>query len=137
MTTTPRTPALSDSEQARAHISAMTEPDQLTEATVLVVGCDHRAEPVAHLRVVGCDPAATPSQCTAALDELLTRVPGDLSIQGLALGLTRPGGEEVQAYDRVWFRALHRVCVQRGLAAYGVYTVTRVGTRALQIDDAA
>jgi len=49
----------------------------------------------------------------------------------------RPGGEEVQPYDRTWFRAFHRICHQLALTPYGVYTVTRTGARPVHIDDAA
>ena len=134
-----RTPTLTDTEQAQSHFRSVVDRRHLATATALVVCCDSQGHPNAHLHVVDCDVEASPSDCTALLDELLSRVEGEVGpmVSGLAIGLTRPGGEEVQPYDRTWFRAFYRVCHQRGLTPYGVYTVTRAGARPVHIDDAA
>jgi hypothetical protein len=132
-----QTPTLADPDQAQAHFRALIDRGQLASASALVVCCDAEGRPTSHWHVVGCDPDAAPSECTAVLQELLNRSEQGPSVRGLALGLTRPGGEEVQPYDRMWFRALHRVCHHRGLTSYGVYTVTRTGARPVSIDDAA
>ena len=132
-----RIPNLADAEEAEAHFQAVIDRDHLSTTTVLVVWCDGDARPTSHVHVIGCTPDASPSECTEVLDRLLTRVEGGPEFVGLALGLTRPGGEEIQPYDRTWFRALYRICHQRGLTPYGVYTVTRAGARSVHIDDAA
>jgi hypothetical protein len=137
MSTSPRIPVLADAGQAEAHLRAMIDPDHLSSPTVLVVGCDGGARPTSHVEVVDCDLDAAPSECAEVLDRLLYRMEDGPPVMGLALGLTRPGGEQVQAYDRTWFRAFHRICHQRGLTPYGVYTVTRTGARPVHLDDAA
>jgi hypothetical protein len=132
-----RIPTLADPAEAIAHLRAVIDRDHLATWTALVVCCDARGRPTDHWHVVGCAAEATPSECGAVLDDLVGRSEDGPAGMGLALGLTRPGGEEVQPYDRAWFRAYHRVCHQRRLTPYGVYTLTRTGARAVHIDDAA
>jgi len=132
-----RTPTLADAAEATAHFRAVIDRGRLSTWTVLVVCCDADARPTSQWHVVGCAADATPSECGAVLDDLVGRAEYGPPVTGLALGLTRPGGEEVQPYDRTWFRAYRRVCHQRGLTPYGVYTVTRSGARPVHIDDAA
>jgi hypothetical protein len=131
--------SLANPEQALDHIRSTIDPHCLASPTALVVWCDDRGRPTEHVHILECDLDAVPSQCAEVLDTLLDEAgrgvgppPG-----GLALGLTRPGDEHVQPYDRSWFRALHRFSHRRGLTAYGAYVVTRSGARALHIDDAA
>lgn len=137
--TDPDTVSLTDPGQAEGHFRAMLDRRHLGSPTVLVVCCDHLGRPIHHVHVVDCDLDASPSECAVVLDELLERVGRDDGWRphGLALGLTRPGAEQVLAYDRAWFRALYRVCHRRGLTPHAVYTVTRAGARPLHIDDAA
>ena len=137
MTDVRRIPNLSNATEAADHLQTMIAPDQLSQRTALVVGCGPRARPTGHWHLVGCADEATPSECAAVLAELVARLELDSPVHGILVGLTRPGGEEVQPYDRAWFRAYHRTCHQAGLTPYGVYTVTRGGARAVQIDDAA
>jgi len=132
-----RIPTLTDATEAADHLRAMIDSDQLSRRTVLVVGCDPRARPVAHWHLLDCAEDATPSDCSVVLGELVTRLELDSAIDGLVLGLTRPGGEEVQPYDRMWFRAYRRICHHRALRPYGAYLVTRAGARPVHIDDAA
>jgi hypothetical protein len=129
---------LTNPEHARDHVRTLIDPGCLGSATALVVWCDDRGRPTQHLHVLECDMDAAPSQCAQVLDMLWDEATRSGSPpSGIALGLTRPGDEQVQPYDRSWFRALHRVSHQRGLATYGAYVVTREGTRPLHIDDAA
>jgi hypothetical protein len=108
-------------------------------ATALLVCCDDQARPLGHIHLLDCSLDCPASELTDILDTLVERAgliePTDLA--GLALGLTRPGGDEIQTYDRAWFRALYRVCHRRALAAHGVYLVSRTGVRVVSIDDAA
>ncbi len=137
MSMPPRSPYLADADQAEAHFRAMIDRDHLASPTMLLICCDAAARPTSHVHVVGCAVDASPTECSEVLDRLLVRMPDWPPVAGLALGLTRPGGEEVQPYDRTWFRAYHRICHQRGLTPYGVYIVTRGGARPVHVDDAA
>ncbi len=132
-----RIPTLSDPREAEAHFTSAIDQSRLATPTVLVVCCDDQARPIHQWHVLGVDPDATPSECGCVLDDLVDRAEHEAPVAGLALGLTRPGSEQVQPYDRTWFRALYRICHQRGLSPFGVYTVTRAGARPLHIDDAA
>jgi hypothetical protein len=132
-----RIPNLADAAEATAHLRLVIDREHLSARTVLVVCCDANAEPIHHWHVLGCIANPTPSECSAVLDDLVGRAEEGPPVTGLALALTRPGGEEIQPYDRTWFRAYHRICHHRGLTPYGVYTVTRSGARPVHIDDAA
>lgn len=139
MPRTPVTPRLTDPEDVAEHLRAALDSRHLGTPTALVICGDSAALPVNHFHVVDCDAEASPSECAAVLDELLARAASEdqAAVAGLLIGLTRPGGDQVQAYDRTWLRALHRVCHRYGLTAYGVFTRTRAGVRAVHIDDAA
>ncbi len=132
-------PRLSDPEEAAEHLALSIDRRDLGAATVLLVCCDALAHPVANLHVVNCDLQASPTDNAAVLDMLLDRLAhaGHPAPSGLVLGLTRRGGEQVQPYDRAWFRAFYRLCHRRGLVPHGVYVVGRGGARAVHIDDAA
>jgi len=137
MSKTRPTPTLADADGATTHFQSLLDRDHLSSWSVVVVCCDDQVRPTQQWHVVDCAPDASPSECAAVLDNLLWEVEPGPAVAGLALGLTRPGGEEVQPYDRTWFRAYHRICHHRGFMTYGVYTVTRTGTRPVHIDDAA
>lgn len=130
-------PTLSDPDEAQAHFRSAIDASQLATTTALVVCCDAHAQLIHQWHVLDVDLGASPSECAAVLDSLVSQAEDDARVAGLALGLTRPGSEQVQPYDRTWFRALYRICHQRGLTPYGVYTVTRAGARPMHIDDAA
>lgn len=139
MSRTPSTPHLTDPEDAEQHLHNVLDVRHVGTPTALVVCGDSAGVPIAHLHVLDCDAEASPTECAAVLDEMLARTAaGEGSpVAGLLMGLTRPGGDHVQAYDRAWLRALYRVCHRHGLTAYGVFTVTRTGVREVHIDDAA
>jgi hypothetical protein len=140
MTGVHRLPDLSDPHAVAALAEQMADRDDLGAATALIVLCDERWRPRHQVKVVDCDPEPTPSDCDAVLSQVTASrlaVGADWRLAGLAVALTRAGGEEVQPYDRAWLRALHRVCHRSGLRPLGVHVVTRTGTRAVQIDDAA
>jgi hypothetical protein len=137
MTKTRRTSTVADADAANAHFRAVIDRDQLTSASALVVFCDDQARPTNQWHILDCDVDPTPSECGGVLNELISRLADGPAPTGLALGLTRAGGEEVQPYDRAWFRGYHRICHLRGLTPYGVYIVTRIGARPVHIDDAA
>lgn len=129
---------LDDTRQAREHLALVCNPRNFASHTLLLVLCNSRAEPLLHVEVVDCDPDAGPTDCSTVLDNLLFEsCDSDTGLHGLALALTRPGGERVQAIDRTWFRAFHRTCHARGLRPLGVYVVGAHGARLVQIDDAA
>ncbi|MDX6298383.1 MAG: hypothetical protein QOI51_2240 [Nocardioidaceae bacterium] len=132
-------PRLNDPDQAEDHFRRAVRGGDLTGATALLVCCDTESRPLAHLLVADCDLDASPSENADVLGMLLHAFKREStpSLAGLALGLTRPGSEQVQHYDRSWFRACYRVCHQRGLVCHGVYVVTRGRARAIHIDDAA
>ncbi len=135
-----RLPRLRDPQQAAHHLADIVNPRFYARHTLLVVLCGPGSEPTHHLEVVECPDEPTPSSCADVLDNILTMVlddPATSPTTGLALAITRPGSEQVQPLDRVWFRALHRVCHTRGLLAHGVYVVGSHGARAIHIDDAA
>lgn len=133
------TPRLTDPGEVEEHLRAAVDSRHLGTATALVICCDSDARPLAHFHVLDCDADASPSECAAVLDELIVGAADEQepAVGGLVLGLTRQGGDQVQPYDRSWFRALYRVCHRHGLIAFGVYTLTRAGARAVHIDDAA
>lgn len=56
---------------------------------------------------------------------------------GLLVALTRPGSATVRLADRLWFHAVHAVARRADIAVVGVWVVTPVGERAVQLDDAA
>lgn len=128
-----------DSKQARDLFRLAIEPRFLAEASALVVCTDKQGFGVAHSHVVHCDPTEGPSRLAELLDSVVDRVEHVVGepVGGLALGVTRPGDEQVQDFDRAWFRAMHRTCHRRQLVPYGVYVVCRAGVRAVHIDDAA
>lgn len=130
---------LSDPDEAEDHFRLAVSGAAIGGATALLVCCDRESRPVAHLLVADCDPDASPSENADVLEMLLQTFTREStpSLSGLALGLTRPGSEQVMPYDRAWFRACYRVCHQRGLACHGVYVVTGGRARAIHIDDAA
>ena len=132
-------PRLTDPADAAELYRLTIEPRDLGQPTTLVVCCDSDGHPVANMHLVECDPQPTPSECATVLEEVLARLDSErvTAYAGLSLGLTRPGGEQVQPYDKAWFRAFHRVSHRRGLTALGVYVVSRRGARAVHIDDAA
>jgi hypothetical protein len=132
-------PTVADPVEAQTLFQIVIESRFLTEATALLVCADEAGHPLAHIHLVECDPHACPTALAQVLDAVLERLSnaGPPALGSLALGLTRPGDEHVQSYDRAWFKALHRVCHSHGLLAYGVYVVTRTGVRAVHIDDAA
>ena len=139
MAKTPWIRRLTDPDQAAEHYRLVIDPGDLGRPTALVLCCDDDGYPATHLHLVDCDLDATPSDCAEVLDELLERLechPHPV-YAGVSLGLTRPGGDQVQAYDKAWFRALYRVCHRRGLDALGVYLVSRGTARPVHIDDAA
>jgi hypothetical protein len=131
--------SLANPELALDHVRTMIDPGCLGSPTALVIWCDARGHPTEHVHILECDVNAVPSQCAEVLDTLLDEAMRGTGPPpaGIALGLTRPGDEQVQPYDRSWFRALHRVAHQRGLTTYGAYVVMRTGARPLHIDDAA
>jgi hypothetical protein len=139
MSTSPWIPRLNDPRDAVKHFRFSIQDHDLGTPTVLVVCCDVDARPVMHLHLVGCVLESTPTECADVMDALLERLEGEQHppYSGLAIGLTRPGGEHVQPYDRAWFKAFFRVCHRRALEAHGVYVVGRAGARAVQFDDAA
>lgn len=139
MTNTTRTPQLTNPQQAADHFTLMLERRHLSTPTFMLVGCDSRGHPLYHVHVVDCDADMSPTMCAEVFESVLARYGAldALEVAGVALAVTRPGGDEVLAYDRICFRALHRVCHHRGVAAIGVYIVTRSGARAVHIDDAA
>jgi hypothetical protein len=135
-----RDPDLGDSRHAADHLCLLVKPSAYRQHTLLVVTADADGRPVHHVEVVDCSPGPSTSECTTVLDNLLaalTSGPDGSRAHGLLLAVTRPGGESVQAGDRVWFRAYHRVCHARGIAALGVFIVGTHGARSIQIDDAA
>ncbi|MDQ3485129.1 MAG: hypothetical protein M3445_06925 [Actinomycetota bacterium] len=133
-----RQPRLDDTAQAREHLALVCNPRHFASHTFLLILCDVRAEPLLHVEVVDCDPDAGPTDCSTVLGNLLFDSCGATTgVHGVALALTRPGDEGVQAIDRTWFRAFHRTCHARRLRPLGVYVVGVHGARPVQIDDAA
>jgi hypothetical protein len=139
MTSPAHRPRLSEPSQAEKLFEAAVEDRHLAAWTALLVCCDASERAVGHVHLLDCDPVAPASELTEILDTLMERLPLSATprICGLCLGLTRPGNETVQQYDRAWFRALHRLCARRALKPYGVYVVTRTGVRTVSMDDAA
>jgi hypothetical protein len=135
----PHRPRLCDPAQAEHLFEMAVEPRFIGTTTALLVCCDNESHPLGHIHLLDCDLDAPPSELTDVLDHLLGRAAmiEPTTLAGLALALTRPGGDQVQAYDRAWFRALYRICHRRGLTTHGVYIVTRTGARPVTIDDAA
>jgi hypothetical protein len=133
-------PLLCEPRQAADHLCNLVSPAAYSQHTLLVVTADPAGRPVHHIEVVDCEPEPTTSDCACVLDNLLAAVAASrdgASAHGLLLAVTRPGNDTVQPCDRVWFRAFHRVCHARGIAALGCYVVGAHGARAIQIDDAA
>lgn len=139
MPKTPDIPRLTDPCEAEDHFRLVIHPDHLGMTTALVICCDDQGRPGTHVQVLDCDASASPSECAEVLDTLLERLGAVVqpSEAGLCLALTRPGGAQVQDYDKAWFRAFHRVCHRRGVIPVGVYVVSRAGIRAVHVDDAA
>jgi hypothetical protein len=139
MSTKPRIPRLDDQDQAEDLFLLAIDRRFLGTPTALLVCCDADARPLAHAHLVECDLAPTPSALSDVLQAVLDRLEfaGTPEVAGVSVGLTRPGGEQIQHYDKTWFRAVHRVCHRRGLVVHGVYVVSPVGARAIHIDDAA
>lgn len=139
MTNTPLPPRLTDPRQAADHLLMMLDRRHLSTPTFMLVGCDVRGHPQFHVHVVDCDTDVSPTLCAEVFDGVIAKYghAEATPVAGVVLALTRPGGDEVLPYDRICFRALHRVCHHRGLDAFGVYVVTRMGARPVHIDDAA
>jgi hypothetical protein len=132
-------PRLDLTEEVERHLELVTDPAHVGERTVMVVVCDKDAIPLLHMVVTGLDESMTTSECADTLSRLFERLRpvGDADNLQVLLGLTRPGPNAIQDSDRAWFRALHRVCTNRGLTALGVYLVRRHGVRGVQLDDVA
>jgi hypothetical protein len=132
-------PRLSDPRQAQAVAELAFDPAYIGTPSAILICCDDESRPVGHIHLMHCQLESSPSELTEVLDALVDRAREIESgyLGGLALALTRPGGDEVQAYDRAWFRALYRICHYRGLSAHGVFIVTRTGARQVTMDDAA
>lgn len=132
-------PRLDRPQQAEEHLRFILSDQYLDAPTVLIVACDGHARPIYAVHVVECELDVTPTEGAAVLDNVFrTLVEADLPvIEGLCLALTRPGGEATTAYDKAWFRALHRVSAQRGVSAVGLHVVTRTSMRTVHHDDAA
>lgn len=138
--TTPRNhPRLDDPRQAAEHFGHVCNPHNFGEYTLMVAWCDIEGTPLHHQEIVDCDPDAGPSDCTTVLTNLVAMADdADRCVPaGLALALTRPGGEHIQPLDRTWFRAFRRTCHTQGLTPFGVYLVGPYGVRPVHIDDAA
>lgn len=139
MPSDPQRPRLIDLDQAQRLLTMAIDPQYLGTPTALMLCCDAQSRPLGHIHLLRCALDCAPSDLSEILDSLVERAgllePTDLA--GIALALTRPGGNEIQPYDRAWFRALYRVCHRRRLTPIGVYVVTRSGARAVTIDDAA
>jgi hypothetical protein len=139
MASEPRRPRLTDPHQAQELFTMAVERRFVGTATALLVCCDRLARPLGHIHLQACAVDCSPSELSEILDALVDRAGmiEPTALAGLALGLTRPGGDQIQPYDRAWFRALYRTCHRRGLDAHGVYLVTRTGARMVTVDDAA
>jgi hypothetical protein len=127
-------------DHAAAHLRWLIRPATYAEHSLLLVTAGSDGRPVHHIEVVDCSPDPSPGDCATVLNNLVTALctaPDGSWPHGLLLGLTRPGTDTVQQVDRVWFRALHRVCHARGVTALGCYIVGPHGARPVQIDDAA
>ena len=135
----PAPTTLDDVALAEALFRRAIEPRFLAEATALIVCTDRHGHPEAHVHVVQCDPGEGPSRLAEVLDAVLDRFERRTAhpVGGVCVAVTRPGDEQVQAYDRAWFQATHRVCHRRRVVAYGVYVVSRTSVRAIHVDDAA
>ena len=139
MSSNVRRPRLCEPGAAQALFELAVEPRFIGTATALLVCCDSTSRPLHHVHLLNCTLDSPATDLTAILDALIDRVlDGDpTQIGGVALALTRPGGDQIQPSDRTWFRAFFRLCHLRGLAAHGVYVVTRSGARVVTVDDAA